>query len=97
MSSRSKSWTGGVKPAVWLVFLEPALRDRVAVRGWDLLRVGVQFPQASVVERGDRVEDAVPLPVAAVVVEQGFDLALRLGPGDEARLARRAREKPTGA
>ena len=69
------------------MILEPPLRDSAAVRGRGLLRVGVQFPQASVVERGDRVEDAVAFPVSTVVAEQGLDLALRLRPGDEARLA----------
>ena len=57
------------------------------MRRRDLLGIGVQLPEASGVQRGDRIEDAVAFPVAAVVAEQDLDLALRLRPRDEAGLA----------
>src|SRR5581483_10479236 len=46
-----------------------------------------ELPQASGVQCGDRVEDPVAFPFAAVMLKEGPDLPLRLGPGDQAGLA----------
>src|SRR6516164_10383858 len=77
------------------MLVEPTLRDGAAVRIRHGACTGIELPQASAVEGGDPIVDAIPFPRSAVMLDQRRDLALRLFPGHEPRGATaRPRERP---
>jgi hypothetical protein len=77
------------------MLVEPALRDRAAVRVRYSAGIGTELPQARAVESGHRIVDALSLSRPTVTLEQRRDLMLRLLPGDEPRFATMCpRERP---
>jgi hypothetical protein len=76
------------------MLVEPALRDRAAVRRRDGLGLRVQFPEPGAVQGGDRVVDRGCL-ASPVAREQPADFVSRLCPrGEPGLAAARAAERP---